>query len=116
MILIDDTNARSARVAERCGFRLEGRVREDHRQPDGSLTGTFDSTERLLSKTMPKERVAQIMEEIRGPAGRTMWDKLGNVNEAVLANYLKNEYPLTVHLNRIKQEIPIILQRIFSGR
>ena len=36
------------------------------------------------------------MEEIRGPAGRTMWDKLGNVNEDVLANYLKNEYPQTV--------------------
>ncbi|MBM3522089.1 MAG: flagellar motor switch protein FliG, partial [Alphaproteobacteria bacterium] len=51
---------------------------------------------RLLSKTLPKERVSQIMEEIRGPAGRTMWDKLGNVNEAVLANYLKNEYPQTV--------------------
>jgi flagellar motor switch protein FliG len=40
--------------------------------------------------------VSQIMEEIRGPAGRTMWDKLGNVNEDVLANYLKNEYPQTV--------------------
>jgi flagellar motor switch protein FliG len=25
-----------------------------------------------------------------------MWDKLGNVNEHVLANYLKNEYPQTV--------------------
>jgi flagellar motor switch protein FliG len=37
-----------------------------------------------------------MMEEIRGPAGRTMWDKLGNVNETVLANYLKNEYPQTV--------------------
>ena len=36
------------------------------------------------------------MEDIRGPAGRTMWDKLGNVNETVLANYLKNEYPQTV--------------------
>jgi flagellar motor switch protein FliG len=36
------------------------------------------------------------MEEIRGPAGRTMWDKLGNVNEEVLATYLKNEYPQTV--------------------
>jgi len=36
------------------------------------------------------------MEEIRGPAGRTMWDKLGNVHEDVLANYLKNEYPQTV--------------------
>jgi flagellar motor switch protein FliG len=64
----------------------------------GNLVGSFESTERLLAKTLPKERVAQIMEEIRGPAGRTMWDKLGNVNEAVLANYLKNEYPQTVAL------------------
>lgn len=64
----------------------------------GNLVGSFESTERLLAKTLPKERVSQIMEEIRGPAGRTMWDKLGNVNEAVLANYLKNEYPQTVAL------------------
>jgi flagellar motor switch protein FliG len=62
----------------------------------GALIGNFESTERLLQKSLPRERVGQIMEEIRGPAGRTMWDKLGNVNEAVLANYLKNEYPQTV--------------------
>ncbi len=62
----------------------------------GSLTGSFESTERLLMKAMPKERVDTIMEEIRGPAGRTMWDKLGNVSEEVLASYLKNEYPQTV--------------------
>ncbi len=62
----------------------------------GNLIGSFENTERLLMKTLPRDRVAQIMEEIRGPAGRTMWDKLGNVNEAVLANYLKNEYPQTV--------------------
>ncbi|MSP01486.1 MAG: flagellar motor switch protein FliG [Acetobacteraceae bacterium] len=62
----------------------------------GSLIGSFESTESLLIKTLPRDRVTQIMEEIRGPAGRTMWDKLGNVNEDVLANYLKNEYPQTV--------------------
>ena len=47
-----------------------------------------------------------IMEEIRGPAGRTMWDKLGNVSEQVLANYLKNEYPQTVAvvLSKIKSD------------
>lgn len=72
----------------------------------GSLVGSFDSTERLLGQAIPPERVAQIMEEIRGPAGRTMWDKLGNVNEAVLANYLKNEYPQTVAvvLSKIKAD------------
>lgn len=62
----------------------------------GSLVGSFDSTERLLFSSLNKDRAEQIMEEIRGPAGRTMWDKLGNVNEAVLANYFKNEYPQTV--------------------
>ncbi len=62
----------------------------------GSLIGSVESTEQLLMKALPRDRVTQIMEEIRGPAGRTMWDKLGNVNESVLANYLKNEYPQTV--------------------
>jgi flagellar motor switch protein FliG len=62
----------------------------------GALTGTFETTERLLAKVLDKSKVDQIMEEIRGPAGRTMWDKLSNVNESVLANYLKNEYPQTV--------------------
>jgi flagellar motor switch protein FliG len=72
----------------------------------GSLHGSFDSTERLLGSLLPKDRVSQIMDEIRGPAGRTMWDKLGNVNEQVLAAYLKNEYPQTVAvvLGKIKPE------------
>ena len=46
----------------------------------GSIIGTPESTERLLSKVVGAERVSQIMEELRGPAGRTMWDKLANVN------------------------------------
>jgi flagellar motor switch protein FliG len=72
----------------------------------GSLMGSYESTERLLQKILPGEKVGAIMEEIRGPAGRTMWDKLGNVNETVLANYLKNEYPQTVSvvLSKIKSE------------
>lgn len=72
----------------------------------GTLLGTYESTERLLSKALDKDRVAVIMEEIRGPAGRTMWDKLGNVNEHVLANYLKNEYPQTIAviLSKIKAD------------
>jgi len=72
----------------------------------GTLTGTFESTERLLMKVLDKSKVDQIMEEIRGPAGRTMWDKLSNVNESVLANYLKNEYPQTVAvvLSKVKPD------------
>ena len=72
----------------------------------GNLVGSFENTERLLLKTLPRDRVGQIMEEIRGPAGRTMWDKLGNVHEAVLANYLKNESPQTVAvvLSKVRAE------------
>ncbi|MBM3569482.1 MAG: flagellar motor switch protein FliG [Alphaproteobacteria bacterium] len=82
----------------------------------GSVVGTYESAERLLMKALPKDRVSSIMDEIRGPAGRTMWDKLGNVAEAVLANYLKNEYPQTVavvlskikgdHAARVLGELP----------
>ena len=68
----------------------------EHVSSTGSLVGSMDSTERLLTKVLGGERVGDIMEEIRGPAGRTMWDKLANVNEQVLANFLKNEYPQTV--------------------
>ncbi|MBR1606004.1 MAG: flagellar motor switch protein FliG [Alphaproteobacteria bacterium] len=78
----------------------------DKASTTGNLIGSYDSTERLLAKALDKDRVSSIMEEIRGPAGRTMWDKLGNVNEHVLANYLKNEYPQTIAviLSKIKAE------------
>jgi len=72
----------------------------------GAIMGSFEGTQRLLAAIMPPDKVDSLMEEIRGPAGRTMWDKLGNVNEAVLANYLKNEYPQTVAvvLSKIKAD------------
>ncbi|HLY78040.1 MAG TPA: flagellar motor switch protein FliG [Caulobacteraceae bacterium] len=72
----------------------------------GAIMGSYEQTQRLLANFMPADKVDTLMEEIRGPAGRTMWDKLGNVNEAVLANYLKNEYPQTVAvvLSKIKSD------------
>ncbi|MES2252326.1 MAG: flagellar motor switch protein FliG [Pseudomonadota bacterium] len=79
----------------------------------GSLIGSIDSTERLLAAALSKERADAIMEEIRGPAGRTLWDKLNNVSEELLASFLKNEYPQTVAvvLSRIK---PINASRILT--
>ena len=81
----------SSTVIERLFVELADQI-----SSTGAMTGTFETTERLLTKVLDKSKVDQIMEEIRGPAGRTMWDKLSNVNENVLANYLKNEYPQTV--------------------
>ncbi|MGQ0527392.1 MAG: flagellar motor switch protein FliG [Alphaproteobacteria bacterium] len=69
----------------------------DQMSSTNALVGTFGSAERLLTNSgIPKERIDNIMEEIRGPAGRTMWEKLGNVNEQALANFLQKEYPQTV--------------------
>src|SRR5690606_37283325 len=59
----------------------------------GGVAGGFETTEKLLGRFLDADRVETIMEEIRGPAGRTVWDKLGNVDEAVLSAYLRNEYP-----------------------
>jgi len=72
----------------------------------GAVTGSYEQTHKLLMQFLPKDKVENLMEELRGPAGRTMWDKLGNVNEQVLANYLKNEYPQTVSviLSKIKTD------------
>lgn len=82
----------------------------------GGTTGTLESTERLLMKVLDRSKVDSILEDIRGPAGRTMWDKLANVSEQVLANYLKNEYPQTVavvlskikpdHASRVLSQLP----------
>jgi flagellar motor switch protein FliG len=83
----------------------------------GSVSGSYEQTHKLLLQFLPREKVDALMEELRGPAGRTMWDKLGNVNEQVLANYLKNEYPQTVavilskirtdHSSRVLTALPI---------
>ncbi len=64
----------------------------------GSLIGTADTTERLLSRFLPPDRVNDIMGELKGPANRTMWDKVSGVDEKVLAGFLANEYPQTIAL------------------
>ncbi|MGN6374317.1 MAG: flagellar motor switch protein FliG [Sphingomonas sp.] len=71
-----------------------------------SCHGSYESTERLLAAVMSPDQVKEIMEDIRGPSGRTMWDKLSNVSETVLAGYLRNEYPQTIAviLSKLKSD------------
>lgn len=78
-----------------------------------NLTGTMETTEALLRSVYDPERVAEIMEEIRGPAGRNMWDKLNNVDEVSLFGYLKNEHPQTVAVVMSKIR-PDHAARVFS--
>ncbi len=62
----------------------------------GSLVGSIDSTKRLLSKIMSKQEADNILEEVRGPSGKSLWEKLAGVDEELVAGYLKNESPQTV--------------------
>lgn len=95
----------------------------------GAMAGNSDTTERLLLSFLPQDRVDQIMEEIRGPAGRNIWEKLSNVQEDILASYLKNEYPQTIavvltkispdHTSRVLSVLPEelaldVVQRMLS--
>ena len=96
----------------------------------GSVIGGFENMERLLGSAMSSERAAEIMGDIRGPAGRTMWDKLAHIQEVTLASYLKNEYPQTIavvlskivpdHAARVLTELPEkvaneVVARMLSG-
>jgi flagellar motor switch protein FliG len=90
-IVMSSLGAIEAETVEQLLLEFVGRM-----SASGALLGNYDATERLLQQYLPKERVGGIMDEIRGPAGRNMWEKLANVQEEVLANYLKNEYPQTV--------------------
>src|SRR5260221_2742376 len=111
--LLDDDEVRELSLVMSTLGTVEADVVEDlllefvsRMSASGALMGTFDGTERLLQLYLPPERVTGIMDEIRGPAGRNMWEKLANVQEEVLANYLKNEYPQTIAvvLSKLKPE------------
>src|SRR5258707_11224295 len=111
--LLDDDEVRELSIHMSTLGNVEADVVEDlmlefvsRMSASGALMGTFDATARLLHQYLPSERVTGIMDEIRGPAGRNMWEKLSYVQEQVLANHLENEYPQTsaVVLSKLKPE------------
>lgn len=61
----------------------------------GTVIGTAETTERLLRRLLPQDKVSEIMDEIRGPEGKTMWEKLANISPEVLATYLRTELAQT---------------------
>jgi flagellar motor switch protein FliG len=101
--LLDDDELREISVVMSSLGTIDAEVVEElllefvsRMSASGALFGNYDATERLLQQYLPADRVHGIMDDIRGPTGRNMWEKLANVQEEVLANYLKNEYPQTV--------------------
>lgn len=72
----------------------------------GGVSGGLDATERLLARFFDKDRLEEILAHLRGPADTTVWERLGTVDETVLASYLRNEYP---------QTIAVVLSRLDPG-
>ncbi len=71
-----------------------------------AISGSAASAHRFLRHVVPADMADAILEDIKGPAGKTMWEKLANVNERVLAGYLRNEHPQTVAvvLSRVRAD------------
>ena len=62
----------------------------------GDLANTPRITKRILREVIDEQPGEQTMDQIATYEGHSMWEKLSNVSEQQLANYLKNEYPQTI--------------------
>ncbi len=75
---------------------------------DGNgIRGGIAETRRFLTHFLDSASVEQIMEEIGGPAGRDIWEKLSNTSDQVLFSYLRNEQP---------QSVAVILSRLSPAK
>lgn len=62
----------------------------------GSVVGSIEKTERLLSQILPAEKVAAIMADIVDPIGKNLWEKLESVDNDFLVTFLQTEHPQTI--------------------
>jgi flagellar motor switch protein FliG len=60
-----------------------------------NIIGNVETTEKLLRRLMSPEKADELIEEIQGPNGKNIWEKLSHIPPAMLAGYLRNEYPQT---------------------
>lgn len=80
------------------------------------VVGTYDTAKQLLSRILDDEKAALIMKDVGGPPGGNVWEKLSKVDDTVLANFLKSEYPQTIavvlskirtdHAARVMSQLP----------
>jgi flagellar motor switch protein FliG len=61
---------------------------------DGSdLYATISEVEQLLSEVVPPDRVAEIIQDLRGGDKRAVWPRLSQMPETPVANFLIKEHP-----------------------
>jgi len=60
------------------------------------ISGSPHAVETLVSKVLPQERAAPLIERLRRPGGPDVWDRLAGLADQVLADHLAREHPQTV--------------------
>lgn len=58
--------------------------------------GGLEQVRIFLSTVLKSDAVDRMIEDVEGPSGRNIWEKLGNVPEDDLATFLAKEHPQTV--------------------
>lgn len=62
----------------------------------GVLVGGKEQVTKILSKALTNDQINQIMQDMKSPGGKTLWEKLSHINPQVLAKNLKDEHPQTI--------------------
>jgi flagellar motor switch protein FliG len=71
-----------------------------------NIVGGAEATEKMLRRFLPPDKVSEIMDEIKGPHGKNIWEKLSHIQPQLLAGYLRNEYPQTAAVILAKLPAP----------
>jgi len=72
------------------------------------VVGSYEVAERMLAGFLPKEKVSEIMADLRAPvSGRNVWETFGTLNEQMIHTYLSTEVDQTVAavLSRLKPDV-----------
>src|SRR5262249_16666979 len=97
------------------GPELEAIIEEfaQHFTTGPNVFGTVGELEKLLTGVLPPEQVTDIISEVLGNKTRSVWERISNVSESLLANYLLKEHPQTAALilSRVK---PACAARVMS--
>ncbi len=62
----------------------------------GSVVGSLEKAEKILSQIFPPKKVSAIMSDIADPIGKNLWEKLESVDSEFLVTFLQTEHPQTI--------------------
>ncbi len=70
------------------------------------LVGTANEVRKMLEGVLPPEQISEIMADLLGSAGHSMWDRVSAVPDGAFAEYLTMEHP---------QVAALILSKVKAG-